>query len=194
MSAVYVYVLPLHGEDWLKLGISNDPLRRASEFSARFHAAFDLVQAMLVETGDRREARQIEQRFRRQLKLHRAPMPLDIRRSAGGHTEWLRGAYPALVDETANLRRQGYALHHPAVHWFGSAMDRLRPEFHSWACALLGEFLIDTTEPIEGDLPAPLRRRLEATVDTFHHFDLDLADGMPPALAPWYRRLRARVD
>ena len=111
MATAYVYMLPMFGEDWLKLGSSGDPLRRAREFSPRFFQLFDFEQALLVETGDRGEAGRVETALRRTLRAHRAPMPLEIRSAAGGHTEWLRGALPALQEAAADLAAQGHELH-----------------------------------------------------------------------------------
>lgn len=184
----FVYALPMRGEDWLKLGSSSDPLRRAREFSPRFHALFDIDQAFLVETDSRREALALEKHLLRLLRLHRAPMPEGVVAAAGGHTEWLRGARAALLDEAAHLAGIGHTVHLPARPWFSAALGRERDGLHAWACALVREHLLDPDEAIDA-LPAPMMRPLADAVECFHHFGWDVSDRLPIALQAWYRGL-----
>ena len=185
MTTTYVYILPVHGEDWLKLGMSNDPLRRAREFSSRYYEAFDLDRAVLVETDGRADAAALERELRRNLRVHRAPMPLTIRSEAGGHTEWLRGAYPALLDACRDSPI-ATAVHHPARAWFARTQWEQRAMLDGWARGLMREYLLDPDESTPADLPAPLRAQLQDAVDAYHAFGLRIDDQLPAGLAAWY--------
>ena len=188
MSTVYLYVLPVHNEDWLKLGMSNDPLRRAREFSARYFEAFDLDRAIVVETDRRKDAAALERELRRELRVHRAPMPLTIRADAGGHTEWLRGAYPALVDACRDSAL-ATAMHHPARPWFARAQWEQRGMLDAWARSLMREYLLDPDEETPSSLPPPLQALLQDAVDAFHAFGMRVDDALPAGLAAWYAEL-----
>jgi hypothetical protein len=186
MSIAFAYVLPLHGEDWLKLGSSSDPLRRAREFSPRFFELFDFDRAFLIETESRRDASRLEQALRRTLRLHRAPMPLHVRAEAGGHTEWLRGAYPDLQRAALDLACGGHTLHLPARPWFSRALGRQRAELHAWTSAALRQHLIDPDAGAPAEFPAALAVLLDDVRGAFHHFGWNIAPCLPPALQHWY--------
>lgn len=188
MAIAYLYVLPLHGEDWLKLGISNDPLRRAREFSPRFHETFDLAEAFVVETEARKDAAALEKSLRHTLRLHRAPVPLTIRQGAGGHTEWLRGAHPHLL-ESCRESPLASVVHYPATPWFADAQWQTRTRLHTWASGLLREFLLDPDASGLTTLPAGLRAQLHDAIDTFHAFGQRVGDHLPHALQSWYAAL-----
>lgn len=194
MAIAFAYVLPLHGEDWLKLGSSSDPLRRAREFSPRFFELFDFDRAFLIETENRRDASRLEQALRRTLRLHRAPMPLEVRAQAGGHTEWLRGAYPGLEQAALDLASAGHTLHRPARPWFEHALGRQRPELHAWTSTALRQHLIDPDAGAPAVLPAALAVLLDDVRDAFHHFGWDIGAFLPPALQHWYARGPAPPD
>jgi hypothetical protein len=189
MSSGYVYLLPLHGEDWLKVGISTDPLRRAREFSRRFHDLFDFDQALLLETGSPRDAAAVERQLREDFREHRAPMPLVVRTEAGGHTEWYRGAYPAISARVRALEAAGYTLHAPARSWYGAALQARRGELHDWASTLLRQHLHDPDAPLAEPLPADAAALLADTVAAYRHFGVGVGEHLPEALRPWYRAL-----
>ena len=189
MSRVFVYVLPLLGDEWLKLGISADPLRRAQDFSRRYYELFDFDAAFLVETEDRRDAGRIELMLRRSLQDHRAPMPLAVRPEAGGHTEWLRGAYPALLGATQQLAAGGYPLHAPARTWFANALGVQQNVLNTWASTALSEYGIEPDAQDPGPLPLPLKALLDDVVGAFHHFGWRVGASLPPALQSWYAGL-----
>ncbi|MFT3806850.1 GIY-YIG nuclease family protein [Arenimonas sp.] len=182
MAQGYVYLLPLHTEDWLKLGISNDPLRRAREFSRRFHEAFDFDRALLVETESQKDAAAIERRFRKEFAVHRAPMPLTIRLEAGGYTEWYRGAYPSLSTAAMQLGEAGHRLHQPAREWFKQALTSRRNELHDWASEVLRQHGIDPDRPLRDPLPAAAHSLLSDALDAYRHFGVDVSARLPVAL------------
>lgn len=188
MATVYLYVLPVHNEDWLKLGMSNDPLRRAREFSSRYYEAFDLDRAILVETSRRRDAATLERELRRNLREHRAPMPLTIRAEAGGHTEWLRGAYPSLL-QACRESSLAMALHQPARPWFASAQWAQRDALDTWARSLMREHLLDPDDSTSAGLPLTVQAQLRDAVDAFHAFGLRVDDHLPAGLGDWYGAL-----
>jgi hypothetical protein len=194
MSIAFAYVLPLHGEDWLKLGSSSDPLRRAREFSPRFFALFDFDRGFLIEAQSRRDASRLEQALRRTLRVHRAPMPLQVRAEAGGHTEWLRGAYPDLQRAALDLACGGHTLHLPARPWFAQALGRQRPELHAWASTALRQHLLDPDAGAPVAMPAALEVLLDDVRDAFHHFGWDIGAYLPSALQDWYARGPAPLD
>ena len=187
--AGFVYLLPLHGEDWLKVGISTDPLRRAREFSRRFFDLFDFDQALLLETGSPRDAAAIERELRGAFREHRAPMPMTVRSEAGGQTEWYRGAYPALAQAVATMAASGYVLHAPARPWFSAALQARRGELHDWASTLLRQHLLDPDDARGEALPADAAALLADTVEAYRHFGVGVAAHLPAALQPWYRAL-----
>lgn len=190
MADAYVYLLPLQGEDWLKLGLSDDPLRRAREFSHRFYDAFDFDQAMLVQFDSRREAAATELTLRRAFAAHNAPMPLSLRAEAGGHTEWFRGAHAGLAAAVQTLEAAGHLVHRPARRWFARALAARRLELHAWSSALLREHLFDPEEILPVPLPAALASQLADALDAYRRFDIGLDDLLPVALADWVRESR----
>lgn len=188
MAEGYVYVLPLRNEDWLKLGMSTDPLRRAREFSRRFFDEFDFDNALLVQFDSVREAGAMEQQLRRRFAQHRAPMPMTIRSEAGGFTEWYRGAHPGLSEAVDLLQAEGHVVHKPARLWFTDAMRSRRAELHGWASALLRENLIDPDVPLPEALPPELAAQLFDAVEAYRSFGISVEGLVPSALEDWVRR------
>lgn len=189
MASGFVYLLPLHGEDWLKAGISTDPLRRAREFHRRFFELFDFSQALLLETGSPRDAAAVERGLREAFRVHRAPMPLTVRAVAGGHTEWYRGAYPAMSAAVRELETAGYALHAPGQDWFAAALRARRGELHDWSSSLLRQHFFDPDEALAEPLPADAAALLLDNVETYRHFGLGVREHLPAALHAWYDAL-----
>ena len=192
MADAYLYLLPLHGEDWLKLGKSTDPLRRAREFSSRFYDEFDFDEAVLVQFDSDREAAAAELALRHQFARHNAPMPLTIRFEAGGYTEWFRGARSGMSSAIDLLEAAGHTVHRPARSWFTRAMASRRTDLHAWASALLREHLIDPDEPLPGPLPGTVALQLADVLDAYLSFDIDIEGLLPPALDDWPVRTTIR--
>ena len=185
MAEAYVYLLPLHGEDWLKLGKSTDPLRRAREFSSRFYDEFDFDEALLVQFDSDREAAATELALRRQFARHNAPMPLTIRFEAGGYTEWFRGARSGMSSAIDGLEAAGHIVHRPARPWFARAMASRRSDLHAWASALLREHLIDPDAAPPGPLPGTVALQLADVLDAYLSFGIDIEGLLPAALDDW---------
>lgn len=146
----FVYVLPCQHEDILKLGMSRDPLGRVQTLHPRYYDFFDFDRAFLVQTDSVREARAIEARLGRSLALHRAPAPLRVASTAGGHTEWYRGALGELQAEADRLHQAGHQVHQPLRDWMRDGLrERGRLLFH-WS-----QQMLEAIEAELGPYPAP---------------------------------------
>lgn len=183
----YVYVFPCAYEDLLKLGFSRDPLARLQALHPRYYEFFDLHRGFLIETDTVAEARALELRLRRALTEHNAPSPLTVRRAAGGHTEWYRGAYDALTADMERQAGQGSIVHRPLSAWLRVGLLAQRDLLFARACALL--------EGVQGDPDALDRPGMSAvrqsaldTLDAYRSMDLPLHDCLPAALLDWHQR------
>ncbi len=178
----YVYMLPCAYEDLLKLGFSRDPLARLQALHPRWFEAFDLDRAFLVETETVRDARALELELRRALVAHNASAPLVVRRQAGGHTEWYRGAYGRLSEAGRALSARGHVLHDPMRPWLRQALLARSDQLYSWTQALI------TAETF--DLPAdatPVQRSVRDMLDACTALDIDLEPLLPEAVWRWHR-------
>ena len=185
-GACYLYVLPCAYEDLLKLGFSRQPLARMQALQPRWFEFFDLDRALLVETDTVREARRLELDFGRRLRAHGAPAPLTVRIAAAGHTEWYRGAYPALADQAEHLAGLGHVVHAPLRPWLRAQLEQRVDLLFAWASTVL-----DTVEgePAHLDLPpmVALRRQVLDTLDGYVALDIDVDAHLPDAVRQWYR-------
>lgn len=188
MAGAWLYVLPLHGEDWLKVGVSNDPLRRAREFARRWYNVFDLDRAMLVETERMPDARALERDIRARFAEHRAPMPLHIADAAGGATEWYRGAHAGLAAYVEQQRVAGHSVHVPARPWFASALAPEMPHLHDWVQAVLRDAACDGEDALGLHLRLPQAHvaMLRDALDAFSACGLDPSPHLPDAVAAWH--------
>lgn len=185
-GACYLYVLPCAYEDLLKLGFSRQPLARMQALQPRYFEFFDLDRALLVETETVRDARRLELDIGHRLHEHGAPAPLTIRVAAAGHTEWYRGAYPALVAEVERLAEIGHTVHAPLRPWLQAQMRQRADLLFSWAATVLDSV---EGEPAHLDLPpmAALRRQVLDTLDAYGALDIDVDEHLPDAVRRWYR-------
>lgn len=120
----FLYVLMASGpEDLLKVGLTNDPLKRWSSFHPRWFQAFDLDRSLLVETETRADAQALETSLHRSLATHRCPVPMTMFTGAGGATEWYRGAHAAAHGFAVECRAHGYVVHLQARAWLAPAMS-----------------------------------------------------------------------
>ena len=175
----HLYVLPCMYEDILKLGHSRDPLVRMQALHPRYFDFFDLDKALLVEADTVREARDLELRFGRAIKLHNAPSPLVVRRAAAGHTEWYRGALEQLTQETDALDRAGFAVHRGLRPWLRGHLLARSDRLYGWAMELL-----DQAEPGYGAfLPASARD----AIDAYTTLGIEVETLLPGAFWHWYR-------
>lgn len=188
MARAYLYVLPLQGEDWLKVGVSNDPLRRAREFARRWYDVFDLREALLIEAECMHDARALERDIRTRFADHRAPMPLHIAEAAGGATEWYRGARPQLTAYAESKQSVGHPVHAPALAWFTEALALELPRLHDWACAVLRDADCDAEDAdgVRLRLPPHHTALLRDAIDACVACGLDPAPCLPDAVAAWH--------
>jgi len=179
----YVYVLPCAYEDILKLGFSRDPLGRLQSLHRRYFEFFDLDRAFLIETETVRDARHIEIVLGNELVLHNAPSPLVVDRSAGGHTEWYRGAYETLAVRTGRLEEEGYRVHRPARNWVRRALVAGSDRLHDWSNAML-EGLQDWNQ--DALASQQLRQTLLDALDAYSGMGIPLEPLLPPPVWRWY--------
>lgn len=182
----HVYVLPCAVEDLLKLGFSRDPLARIDSLHPRYFEVFDLGRGLLVETETVADARRLELRLRRPLAQHRAPAPLTVRLAAGGGTEWLRGALPALLQAVDDLEAEGFRVHRPLHDWLRDAFRARSDRLHDWAEH--ARPWLDAA-PRAAQLPPPLAR-LRDTLDACTAFGIAPRDVVSVAVADWHAALR----
>lgn len=178
----YAYVFPCAWEDHCKVGFSRDPLARITQLHRRWFAFFDLDGGLLVETDSEREARDLELALRRPFALHRAPQPLVIRQTAGGHTEWLRGAGEALRIRADALRAEGHVVHAPLRAWMRRALEARSDLLHDWADAQL------SPDEREGAVAGTVAQcAVRDTLDAHAALAIELEPLLPPSVLRWYR-------
>jgi hypothetical protein len=191
-GASFVYVLPCLGEDLLKLGMSRDPFDRFQSLHRRWFEFFDLEATRLVETDSVREARAIETRLRRALREHSAPAPLLVSATAGGHTEWFRGALELLARETDALGAAGLCLHAPARPWLRDALAARTSLLFHWSARMLEAIDPDFAPALASRPPTALERSLRDALDAHAAFGIDPEPLVPAKVFRWWRDLKAR--
>ncbi|MDG2526092.1 GIY-YIG nuclease family protein [Stenotrophomonas sp. HITSZ_GD] len=179
----YTYVLPCAWEDFCKIGFSRDPLGRIRTLHPRWFEFFDLATGVLVEAESERDARDLELALRRPLKAHRAPAPLTIPVSAGGKTEWVRGAQRQVSDAVSRLGEQGYRSY-PLGRWLQAALHARLDRLYSWSEAQLppGEE--------ERTVDSPALRALRDWLDAHVALGIDPRPHLPAHVRAWYDRVR----
>ncbi|SBV37546.1 conserved hypothetical protein [uncultured Stenotrophomonas sp.] len=184
----FLYVLPCAHEDHAKLGIATDPMTRMQAFSTRYFEFFDLDAGWLLEaeaeTG--KEARDWETGLKRQLRPHAAPAPLLVPDRAGGRTEWLRGALPALAQWREARVAQGFVAHAPLRDWVRTRLQARQERWSHEVQALVGHFGPPEEWPAAAGC-VPLAR-LRDLLDAHAVLDVALADAVPAELRTWHRR------
>lgn len=173
MSRAYLYLLALSGpEDLLKIGLTRDPLARWSAFHPRWFEEFDLERSQLVETETRSEAQALETRLHRSLRMHACPMPLTLRRAAGGETEWYRGADAPAQAFIRALAEQGFTVHAEARTVITAKMHAAREGLH----ALLQHAY---TLHLDGMLGDDTRTSMRNWLDAHRAFGTQIEDFVP---------------
>jgi hypothetical protein len=180
MPACHLYVLPLFCEDMAKIGISVDPLARAQSFSARYYDCFDLARSLVARFEDVAGARRCETALHRRLREWNAPAPLTVAASAGGRTEWYRGAMSLVADALAGEAGQGHAVWAQALDWWRSRLRAQEALLYEWAEACLRDVAGD--EP----MPAQVWRRVVDVLDAWPALGLEIVHALPPAMARRY--------
>jgi len=179
----FVYVWPCAYEDILKLGFSRDPLGRLQALHRRFYEFFDLTRALLIETETVRDARRLELLLAGDIELHNAPAPLVVRREAGGHTEWYRGAFDILEQAAAALAATGYVVHCPALPLLRSGLVTQSERLFAWSSQTL---LAMESGACPADIVEDLGQTLRDALDAYAVFDIELEPLLPPAVWRWY--------
>ena len=183
----FAYVFPCAWEDLCKIGFSRDPLARIGQLHPRWFEFFDLWQGLLVEVETEREARDLELALRRPLSAHRAPQPLTIVATAGGHTEWVRGARAQLLAEVDRLRSGGYRVHAPLSDWLRAALLARAELLYDWTSAQLSP---DELEQAAVDTVS--QRVIRDTLDAHAALGIALEPWLPHPVWHWYRALAGR--
>ncbi|MDQ3204927.1 MAG: GIY-YIG nuclease family protein [Pseudomonadota bacterium] len=182
----FLYVAPSAGEDLLKLGFSRGPLARLQSLHPRWFEVFDVDRTLLVETETVRDARRLELALRRQLVEHNAPAPLTVRRQAGGHTEWYRGAYATLAATVDELGQRGHVVHVPGRRWLQQALGAQSECLFPWTCAMLG---VDGAGSDHLELAAvhgPALRAVRDALDACVALEVELESRVPEQVRRWH--------
>jgi hypothetical protein len=185
-GTAYVYVAPCHDEDLLKLGFSRDPLDRLQALHPRWYDFFDLERGWLIETDRVREARDLELQLRHGITLHNAPSPLVVVRAAAGHTEWFRGAQPALEQATCALESLGHIIHRPLHDWLRPRLDARSDRLWHWSTEMLQAIEQATHAGYPQAQIASLQHVLRNALDAWPAMGLALEGRAPVAVLAWH--------
>ncbi|HET7065884.1 MAG TPA: GIY-YIG nuclease family protein [Rudaea sp.] len=186
-ARAFVYVASCRDEDILKLGFSRDPLARLRSFHPRYFAFFDLDRSFLIETDRVKDARAIERRLADRVAEHRAPSPLLVERTAGGHTEWFRGAYDAIrTDAMRAIAELGHGYHASLRHWLRERLTGQGDMIYEWSSRMLQAIEIQRESDPQGALK--LQRTLEAALDAYEHVGLATDHMLPEDVLDWWRQ------
>nr|WP_172624066.1 GIY-YIG nuclease family protein [Rhodanobacter glycinis] len=185
----YVYVLPCHGEDLLKVGFTRDPMQRFRTLHRRFYAFFDLEAALLIETEHLREARRLERLFIERWPEHQAPAPLAIPHSAAGHTEWFRGIRAAVSGFANTLaQRYGYEMHAPLRAWLSARFRERSDVLFDWALRMLDFIEYQTLNVSPEDRTGVYAQALGDALDACRSVGLDVDTLVPDSVLRWYEK------
>ena len=180
----FVYVFPARNEEILKLGMSRDPFERLRSFHARYYDFFDLACGYLIHAVDADDAFRIERTLGRSLTIHNAVSPLEVDRTAGGHTEWYRGAASTLrVAAEEIVRDGGYPSISPLDAWIKARLVADSLMLYEWSNAMRDG--IDAFANCEQG--AMMERTLRDALDAYAHFELDIASRVPAEVVEWYQ-------
>ena len=186
-ARAFVYVASCRDEDILKLGFSRDPLVRLRSLHPRYFAFFDLDRSFLIETDRVKDARAIERRLADRVAEHRAPSPLLVDRTAGGHTEWYRGAHAAIHSEAMRaIAELGHGYHASLRHWLRERLMRQSDMVYEWSSQMLRAIEIQRgTEPQDA---LRLEQTLGAALDAYEHVGLTTDQLLSEDVLDWWHR------
>ena len=186
----YAYLLPCRDEDIAKIGFTRDPLERLHTLHRRFFDFFDLERALVVETSTVKQARAIERALIEALVEHRAPAPLVVRRVAGGHTEWYRGASDRareLLLESA--ARDGHATHEPLRAWLRARFAEFAPSLYQLSAKMVEADDYERHNAPPEAVTGAAARALRDTLDAFEAIGLDACALVPERAWSRYREM-----
>lgn len=176
----FTYVFPCPWEDHCKIGFSRDPLSRIASLHTRWFELFDLDRVVLIQAESVRDARHMELRLRRPVAAHNAPPPSTVQTVAGGHTEWFRGAWPALAQSVERLEHEGYTVHHGS-RWLAEALEARSDRLFEWTLAQL------TADDLDAAIRTPDRPHVRNALDACQALDIEVECRLLPAVWQWYR-------
>lgn len=182
-SRAFVYVFPARDEEILKLGMSRDPFERLRSFHPRYYDFFDLAGGYLVHALDDRDALRIERTLGKSLTIHNAVSPLEVDRSAGGHTEWYRGAASVLRAAAEQIVRDGgYAPISALDEWIKARLIADASTLYEWTNAMLDgiDALPNTAQGFA------LQQTLRNALDAYAFFGIDIGPSIPYEVRRWY--------
>jgi hypothetical protein len=183
----FVYVLPCRDEDLLKLGFSRDPFTRFSTLHRRFFNYFDLDRGLLLDAERVSAARRIERRLIEAFREYHAVAPLVVPSSAGGHTEWYRGASPGVSGLLRDIAAdEGLPLQEGLRPWLHGHLAARADLLHDWSLRIV-ETLAWAEHNAPGDPgTARLVRALTDTWALFEAAGMDVHGLVPRLVADWY--------
>jgi hypothetical protein len=189
-ARAFVYVATCRDEDILKIGFSRDPLARLRSFHPRYFTFFDLDRSFLIETDRVKDARAIERRLADKVGEHRAPSPLLVDRTAGGHTEWFRGAYAEIhADAMRAIAELGHGYHASLRHWLRERLLQQSDTIYEWSGQMLRAIEIQRgSDPLGA---RELQHTLEAALDAYEHLGLTTEHLLPEDVLDWWQQYKA---
>lgn len=137
---------------------------------------FELNRGFLIAANDEKDARRIERLLAQRVEEHRTHAPLVIERAAGGSTEWYRGAYPLVLQASAQLvTGGGYPPLISTALRLQEALLREREHLFEYATAA-----IDTIDAL-GENPAalPIAAAFRNSLDAFRAFAIAVDEFLP---------------
>jgi hypothetical protein len=186
-ARAFVYVASCRDEDILKVGFSRDPLARLRSFHPRYFEFFDLERSFLIETDRVKDARAIERRLAEKVVEHRAPSPLLIERTAGGHTEWYRGAYAAIHAEAMRaIAELGHGYHANLQQWLRGRLTLQSDMIYEWSGQMLRTLEIQRGSDPQGALL--VQQTLEAALDAYECVGLVTDHLLPEDVLDWWQQ------
>jgi hypothetical protein len=186
-ARAFVYVACCRDEDILKLGFSRDPLARLRSFYPRYFDFFDIDRSFLIETDRVKDARAIELRLAGKVAEHCAPSPLLVDRTAGGHTEWYRGAYDVIHTEAMRaIAELGHGYHASLRQWLRERLARQSDMIYEWSSQMLRAIEIQRGSDPQGALK--LQQTLEAALDAYEHVGLATDHLLSEDVLDWWQR------
>jgi len=183
----FVYVLPCHVEEILKIGFSRDPISRFEIFHSRYFEVFDLERGFLIETGRVDEARSVERRLIRDLNAHNAPSPITIRPGAGGDTEWFRGAFSRAVElADAIVTETDYVCWTPLRNWLCQALGSRADLLFEWSATAIATITGESIDVRSDSVAAQFSQRLTDKVDAYASMNFPVETLVTPEFLAWY--------
>lgn len=158
----FVYVIACRDDTLFKIGFSREPLRRWLGLHSQFFRFFDLDQSLLIATESVRAARILERDLLRSFATWRAPSPLLVNESAGGHREWFRGVLNEVLDAAlAHAANDGLEQFDPASTWLRALLGERSDRLFAWMQYMHEAIEYETYNGANSDGASRYRQALE---------------------------------